>query len=78
MIEDSRLYFRIRYIHGDGIDRALKRLAKLKVEAENLGAPIHILEDPTAFSAAWDREVEIARLEAATKGQEHSMGVDHG
>jgi hypothetical protein len=70
------LYMRVRYL-PEGADRAMKRLAKLKVEAENLGAPIDILSDPTAFSAAWDREVQKARLEAHLKGQESSMGVDH-
>lgn len=74
---DGDIYNRVRYL-PTSVDNTLAKLARLKVEAENLGVPMHVLEDPTAFSAAWDREVKKAKLEATLRGRECSMGVDHG
>ena len=76
MNEDMRLYKRVRYLPVSA-EATMAKLARLRVEAEQLGIPIDILSDPTAFSAAWDREIEKAKLEAAQRGQETSMGVDH-
>lgn len=69
-------YFRIRYLHQEGPQRALKRLAKLKVEADNLGASIEMLNDPDAFTEAWNRAVEAAQLEAVKEGKPNSLGFD--
>lgn len=69
-------YFRIRYLHQEGPQRALRRLAKLKVEAEALGARVEILSDPDAFTDAWNRAVEKAQLEAVKDGRPNSLGFD--
>lgn len=68
-------YFRIRYLHQEGPQRALKRLAALKVEAESLGAPVKILSDPDAFTEAWNRAIETAQLEAVRDGKVSSLDI---
>ena len=65
---------RVRYL-PQAIENAEMKLAALYREAKRHRRS-DILKKPSAVNAAWDREVMIAQIEAAERGQDTSMGVD--
>lgn len=67
-------YDRMRRLPGT-IEAAEHRLAGLYREARRYRMD-ELLTMKSAVNEAWDREVLIAQIEAADRGEETSMGID--
>lgn len=75
MSDHSEHIYRRMYHMPAQLERAEKKLARLYLEAKQYRMN-ELLCNPSAVNAAWDREVLIAQIEAAQRGEETSMGVD--
>ena len=75
MSADLKFYLRVRNF-PKRMENARRRLRELEVEAQAVGTR-DVRNLLSTVNAAWDREVEKAQIEAAQRGQETSMGVDH-
>ena len=75
MINEVYLIRRMRHL-PDAIDATERKLAALYAEAAEYRMK-DILEKPSAANAAWDREVLLAQVEAAARGEEYSIGIDN-
>lgn len=76
MDEGQKLYMQVYHLPGSE-EAARARLEKLRNKAHGLGVA-EIANRLDVVCNAWDREVRREQLYAAKRGEECSMGVDHG
>jgi hypothetical protein len=69
--EDNRRY----YLPG-AIEAAERKLAGLYREASRISPDL--LEGKSAFNEAWDREIVVAKLEAALRGNDETTMLGDG
>ena len=58
------------------IEAAERKVAMLYKEAKRYKMK-EVLSRPAAVNSAWDREVLLAQIEAAERGEETSIGIDN-
>ena len=75
MSADANFYHKVRNF-PQRVENARRRLKELERDAAKMGAR-DIKTQLSVINAAWDREIEHAKIEASERGQECSMGVDH-
>lgn len=74
MMSNLHLERRLRHL-PTAIENTERKLAALYREAKRYRMD-DVLRKPSIVNSAWDREVLLAQIEAAERGEEYSMGFD--